>query len=391
MSAKRVPLYNVISGEDENIFFEGKPNKTAYVLNSCKEGFPKFLADIFFKLVLCPFLFLNVANTLPLITQIVIVVLWVLYLIPTFKMLQTPFQKIAEYKNTYYIVTNKAIYIQFGINQIYYRIYPNDRIGTRVFYRQNRIDNIFGVGTLGFSVDDYYEERLVSVEDYESLYNVLKEVTNSKREELERIQAEREAKKREFEEQAKLIAQEQLFIQQQEEEEEKKRRERYERETREYFEREQASHERLLREREERQARELERRRMMLEEDDDDDEDDDEDRNERFNELRQRRRMAEMQQEEEKEEEEENNNDTDTLDSFDMDGVETEERKPSEKVVENYRNRYSSNSSLTRRKSASRRFEKKSIKNSSNEERQNNKINNSLDLNRLWSENNEDE
>ena len=386
MSAKKVPLYNVINGEDENIYFEGRPNKTAFVINSCREDFPKFAADVFFKLILCPLVFERVMYTLPTTTNIFLMVVWFLYLIPTLKMLRIPLLKMAEYKNTYYIVTNKAIYIQFGIDQIYYRIYPNDRIGTRVFYRQNRIDNIFGVGTLGFSVDDYYEERLVSVEDYESLYNVLKDVTNSKRDELERIQAEREAKKREFEEQAKLIAQEQLFLQQQEEEEEKKRRERYERETREYLEREQSNHERLLREREERQARELERRRMMMEDDDDNDEDDDISRIERFNELRQKRRMAEMQERnEEKENEEEN------VESFDMDGVETEERPPSDKVVESYKNRYTSNSSLSRRKSASRKFEKRSIKNS-NEERQSNKINNSLDLNRLWSDsNNEDE
>ncbi len=387
MSAKRVPLYNVIGDEDENIFFEGRPNKTAFIINSCKEDFPKFFADVFFKVFLCPFLFTRIAPQLPLYTNIVLMVLWVLYLIPTIKMLRIPFLKMAEYKNTYYIVTNKAIYIQFGIDQIYYRIYPNDRIGTRVFYRQNKIDNIFGVGTLGFSVDDYYEERLISVEDYESLYNVLKEVTNSRLEELEKIQAEREAKKREFEEQAKLIAQEQLFLQQQEEEEEKKRRERYERETQEYFRREQEAHERLMREREERHAREVERRNMMLNEDEDDDDDEEDEKNQRFNELRKRRLAAE-----EAEAEREENDENEDLDSFDMDGVETEERKPSSKTVESYNNRYSSNPSLSRRKSASRKFEKKTIKNNAqNDERQNNKINNSFDMNRLWSDSNEDE
>ena len=212
---KKAPLYNVIMDETENVRFSGQPEKIPYIINSCKEGLPKFCLDVLFKLIFIPVLFFNIADKMPTNALIIAIIIWLCYLYPTLAILKIPFEKAKEYKNIYYIVTDKAIYIQFGIKQIYYRIYPNDRIGTRVFYRQNRIDSIFNVGTLGFSVDDYYEERFISIKDYESLYNVLRDVTNSKKEELQRLQEEREARKREFDEQAKLVAQEALFLQQQ--------------------------------------------------------------------------------------------------------------------------------------------------------------------------------
>ena len=374
MSKKdNVLLKNIVDGE-ENTFFEGRPNKTAYVLNACKDDFPKFVLDVFFKCVLIPLLFIQLVPTLPTNIIVVGVIIWTLYLLPTLAMLKTPFVKAKECKNTYYIVTDKAIYIQFGIDQIYYRKYPNDRIGTRVFYRANKIDNMFGVGTLGFSVDDYYEERITSVADYESLFNVLKDVTNSRKEEQIRRQEERQEQKRKFEEQAKLLAQEKLFLEQQEAEEERKRHERYEREMEEHFRRERERHEEHVRQIEEQKRRERERRRQEQELEDE---------------------VEELSNFRNKQQEENFPSDEDATDAYDMYGVETEDRPPSKERVEEYNSRYAKPSLKSHGRNSIKRG-KKSIKMEKpdpNAPAQEEKTPSSINMNKLWggSSDNKDE
>ena len=308
------PLFNIIE-DNENIFFSGKPELIPYVINNVSDDIPAFIIEFLFGIIAVPLLAFFAFSSIPKALFALLVILWILSLIPMFGFLSSVFQAIKEHKNVFYIVSDKAIYIQFGTKTIYYRTYPNDRIGTKVFYRQNFIDDMFGVGTLGFSVDNYYEERIISVKDYESLYNVLKEVTNSRREELQKIQEERERQKKEFEEQAKFLKQEELFLKHQEEEEERNRREKYEREMQERFERERLEHERFMKEREERRRRHELASQFAVQEPDKDDDDDDE---------------VEI-----------SGSFFDVYDS----GTEIEEKPPSDKTVSNYRrNRFVSNS-----------------------------------------------
>lgn len=382
MAKKKAPLYNVI-GEDENVYFEGKPQKLAYIINSCKSDFPKFLFDVLFKVVFIPILLFTCLDNLNKTTTAVFIVFWILYLIPTVLMLRIPILKALEQKNTYYIITDKAVYIQFGVGQIFYRTYPKERIGTKVFYRQNYVDSFFGVGTLGFSVDDYYEERIMSIKNYEGLFTILKDITNSRKEEMIREFEERQAKKKEFEEQARLLAQEELFLQKHEEEEEKKRRERYEREMRESFERERAESERYIREHEERIREERRRATRFMESQANDEADDDDD--EKFDRFRRRRRPTLPKNEirrkvreiddddDELEDEEKNEKD---LESFDMGDFDTTDRPPSEKVVESYRSRQ-------KVRNAGKKTERKTIKFDTSPNA--NKEKNKFDMNRLWS------
>ncbi len=377
----KAPLHNVIMDVNENIMFENSPEKIPYIINSCRDELPKFLFDVLFKLFFIPIIFVNVIDKLSIVAIIIMVALWIVYLIPTFLMVKIPFEKLREYKNIYYIVTDKAIYIQFGLKQIYYRIYPNDRIGTKVFYRQNRIDSMFNVGTLGFSVDDYYEERFVSVKDYESLYNVLKEVTNSRKEELLKRQEEREAKKREYEEMQKLRIQEEHFIQQREEEEERRRNERYVHEIQAQIDREQEEHEKILRE------HEAERQRMNEIKFDDFEENNE---NLSFTDFR-KTKIQNMRSENGLNENSNDSNkpeESDDFDSYDLyGGAEIEVRPPSEKTIRNYNNRYATPSLAAHRKRANgtkRTFKNQNTNVNASDEKLK-KANTSLDINKLWS------
>lgn len=195
---------------DENIYWEGRPEKTAFILSDLKDDFPELTLRIIFDLILIPVLYLNTTANFNILLKMILILLWVLHLKPIIEILSKPSLKALEWKNTYYIITDKNIYIQFGTNQVYYRAYSTDRIGTKVFYRKNKIDTTLLVGTIGFSVDDYYEERLMSIKNYEDVFKILKSFASYKKEQM---QAALEAEKLRQEE---LLKQQELLRQSEE-------------------------------------------------------------------------------------------------------------------------------------------------------------------------------
>ena len=209
MSKKTVPLESVIR-KNEDKYWEGKPEKMAFIFNDFKDyAFELFLRG-FFDVILLPFLIIKYANFNVIIT-IVLGVLWCFHAFGFVKLLGRPINRAKEWKDIYYIITDKHFYIQFGGgNDIYYRMYPIDRIGTKVFYRKNPIDSLFSVGTIGISVDDYYEERVISVKDFENVYRIFKGFTDvrkieerQKAEERAMLEAEEERLQKEKEQEQK--------------------------------------------------------------------------------------------------------------------------------------------------------------------------------------------
>lgn len=212
---KKVALQSVL-GPDENIYWQGKPEKIAFALSELKDDIIELTLRILFDLILIPILFINTNAKFGPITFLFLVVLYLFHLKPILDILSRPATKLLEWKNTYYIITDKNIYIQFGINHIYYRAYPVDRIGTKVFYRKNKIDITLLVGTIGFSVDDYYEERFISIKDYEDVYKVLRSFASAKKEQLQNEMIAERARQEELLKQQELLKQSEELQKQQE-------------------------------------------------------------------------------------------------------------------------------------------------------------------------------
>lgn len=212
---KKIPLESVLR-PDENIYWQGKPEKLAFILSSLKNDAGELALRVVFDLILIPVLFLNTTAQLNPSIQVFLILLWLFHLKPILEILSKPALKTVEWKNTYYIITDQNIYIQFGVNNTYYRAYPIDRVGTKVFYRKNSIDSTLLVGTIGFSVDDYYEERLTSIKNYEDAFKTLKSFAAAKKEIL---QAEAQAEQLRQEEllRQQILEQEQAELESQQE------------------------------------------------------------------------------------------------------------------------------------------------------------------------------
>ena len=201
MSKTTAPLESVIR-RNENIYWQGHPEKLPFMYNNIIDYLPDIVLSLIFNVVLCPILIFKY-HPFNIVVSFIIIILWIIQIFKLLQLLSIPLHRKKEWKNIYYIITDKHFYIQFGQNdQIFYRMYPIDRLGTKVFYRKNTIDNIFGVGTIGVSVDDYYEERLISINDFEDVYKIFKGYTDVRK------VAENEKKKEEARKEAEEIERE---------------------------------------------------------------------------------------------------------------------------------------------------------------------------------------
>ena len=205
---KTVPLESVIR-KNEDIYWKGHPEKLPFIFNDIKYYLPELLLRLIFDIILCPILIIKYQPFNFMITFILFV-LWIFHCMKCFELISRPLTRLNEWKNIYYIITNNHIYIQFGSGeQIYYRMYPIDRIGTKVFYRKNYIDSIFNVGTIGISVDDYYEERLISISGFEDVYQIFKGYTKTRQEQnIEKHQQEMLQEEKEYQEKLQKLEQE---------------------------------------------------------------------------------------------------------------------------------------------------------------------------------------
>src|SRR5574344_1312951 len=116
---KKIALESVLK-PDENIYWEGKSERLPYLLSEIKDDIPELVLRIIFDLILIPVLFLNTTSEFGVITKIVLIMLWLWHLKPILLILSKPGLKSLEWKNTFYNITDKNIYMQFGTNQVYY-------------------------------------------------------------------------------------------------------------------------------------------------------------------------------------------------------------------------------------------------------------------------------
>lgn len=138
---------NSLIGEDEEIIWQGKPNKKAFVLNNVLKMFPIALIWLCFDGF---FIYMLVSNDV--FSQlggfaILIVVFFVIHLIPVWIWIQNIVTASARHKNIDYVFTNKRIIIKSGlvgidINNIYYTEISN------VSLKVGLIDKMCGVGDI---------------------------------------------------------------------------------------------------------------------------------------------------------------------------------------------------------------------------------------------------
>lgn len=166
-------------GNNEKILYEGKPSKKCFVFESIFNPLMPFAliwAIIDFGIIGGVFLFEDMGEF-----GFFIIPFMLLHLMPVWIYLGGILFTIRRYKNTYYIVTDRAIYISKGIFSKTFNNKPFAEL-SHVDLHRGIFDQMFNVGDIICTSSNMGPNNVSSaiaidsVEDYTTVYNLVKKL-----------------------------------------------------------------------------------------------------------------------------------------------------------------------------------------------------------------------
>ena len=166
-------------GPDESIYYEGKPNKKCYIFESIFNPLLPFAllwALIDFAVLGGIFMSGEMGNTLLFIIPFMLI-----HLMPVWIYLGGVFFTIKKYKNTAYIVTDRAIYVSGGIFAQTFNTKPFAEL-SRIDLHRGVFDQMFNVGDIVATSNQYSENgriatiKISSISNYLEVYNMVKKL-----------------------------------------------------------------------------------------------------------------------------------------------------------------------------------------------------------------------
>lgn len=166
-------------GPDESIYYEGKPNKKCYIFESIFNPLLPFAllwALIDFAVLGGIFMSGEMGNTLLFIIPFMLI-----HLMPVWIYLGGVFFTVKKYKNTAYIVTDRAIYVSDGIFAQTFNTKPFAEL-SRIDLHRGVFDQMFNVGDIVATSNQYSENgriatiKISSISNYLEVYNMVKKL-----------------------------------------------------------------------------------------------------------------------------------------------------------------------------------------------------------------------
>lgn len=166
-------------GPDESIYYEGKPNKKCYIFESIFNPLLPFAllwALIDFAVLGGIFMSGEMGNALLFIIPFMLI-----HLMPVWIYLGGVFFTIKKYKNTAYIVTDRAIYVSDGIFAQTFNTKPFAEL-SRIDLHRGVFDQMFNVGDIVATSNQYSENgriatiKISSISNYLEVYNMVKKL-----------------------------------------------------------------------------------------------------------------------------------------------------------------------------------------------------------------------
>lgn len=174
-----------IINEDEEVLYEGKPNKVCYIFEGIFNPMLLFALMWFWF----DFSFFKNFSSLGGVSNYTIMFMLV-HLMPVWMYLFGIIFIARKYRNTRYVVTDKAVYISSGIFTMNYTMKPFAEIA-RVNLHRGIFDQVFGVGDVevitsaeianfnrnnGNNMPSYRRTVLESISNYDEVYNLVKKL-----------------------------------------------------------------------------------------------------------------------------------------------------------------------------------------------------------------------
>lgn len=169
----------LLIGEKENIMYEGKPNKKCFIFEAI------FNPLLPFALIWLIFdgMFIGIASFSGDITKLAffLIPFFLLHLMPVWLYLGGIIFTVKRYKNTYYIVTDRAVYISGGVISKHIQNKPFAEL-SHVDLHRGFFDQKFGVGDIVLTSaqrttgDTTASLAINSISEYQEVYKMVKKL-----------------------------------------------------------------------------------------------------------------------------------------------------------------------------------------------------------------------
>lgn len=165
--------------DNENIFWEGKPNKKCFIFESIFN--PLMLLAIVWGLFDFGILGTTIFSYQESNFLLFIIPFLLIHLMPVWMYLGGVIFSVKKYKNTYYIVTDKSIYISSGIFVKSFNTKPFAEM-SHINLHRGIFDQIFNVGDIICTTDQHDNNgktvtiNITSTSDYTKVYNIIKKL-----------------------------------------------------------------------------------------------------------------------------------------------------------------------------------------------------------------------
>lgn len=171
-------LKNLV-GANETVFYEGKPDKKCFIAESI---FNKLLpiaivwAIFDFGFIGTAFLDSNAGGI-----AFFMIPFFALHLMPVWIYLAGAISSVIRYKNTYFIVTDRAIYISSGVLSKTFKTKPFAEM-SHIDLHRGIFDQIFGVGDVIASSGQFSSKtgnesiEISSISNYSEVFNLVKKL-----------------------------------------------------------------------------------------------------------------------------------------------------------------------------------------------------------------------
>jgi len=189
----RPPTLTPLVNEDEEIIWEGKPNKRAYILEKIIAFAPFAIIWAAFDIFLITVMFLSADNgNLTVNGEPTDTIPW-LFVIPFFLLHMTPvwmwigsiFTAYPRWRRTYYMATSQKIIIRTGLAGAEYNILFYADI-SNVNLRIGILDRMFGVGDINFVKLDRHGAwtSFNDIDDPQELFPILQKIVMDARSDM---------------------------------------------------------------------------------------------------------------------------------------------------------------------------------------------------------------
>ena len=161
-------------GEDETVLYEGKPDKRCFIFESIFN--PLLPIAIIWAVIDLGLLGLGTGNFQPVMTPFIL-----FHMMPVWIYLSGVIFSFRKYKNTYYIVTDHAVYISSGIFTMNLAAKTFAEL-SRVNLHRGVFDQMFHVGDIQITTNQLTKKNMPallcinSISNYAEVYQIVKKL-----------------------------------------------------------------------------------------------------------------------------------------------------------------------------------------------------------------------